>query len=320
MMRSMYSGVSGLRNHQIKMDVIGNNIANVNTVGFKKSTVVFKDALYQAYRGATSPTANCGGTNPMGVGLGMTVAAVQQMHATSSTMNTENTTDMAIDGNGYFLLKNGNQEYYTRAGSFIFDEWGNLVSNSNGYRVCGWTADKAAWNEEGYTIDTTADAEPIDISDLKTLQPVASTQVDFSGNLSSSNTTITDLASAVPPFTVASLFGATPAASSVIDDFPIGEDDYNNQVVLTSKVYDSLGNSVNVYYKFFKTNADSTGAAGTTWHCDVSLDPEFGGTVTLASAAAGAADAIPSGGVLRIADLIKFDSAGKTRLLRPSKI
>ncbi|WP_054694427.1 flagellar basal body protein [Syntrophomonas palmitatica] len=80
MLRSMYSGVAGLRNHQTRMDVIGNNIANINTTGYKKSRVVFKDTLYQSMRGASAPSGNIGGTNPMGVGLGVTVASIDQIH------------------------------------------------------------------------------------------------------------------------------------------------------------------------------------------------------------------------------------------------
>ena len=105
MMRSMYSAVSGLKNHQTRMDVIGNNIANVNTTGFKKSRVVFKDSLYQSLQGASRATGDRGGTNPMAIGLGMTLSSVDQIHTPSTTTHTNKTTDLVIDGNGHLWWK-----------------------------------------------------------------------------------------------------------------------------------------------------------------------------------------------------------------------
>ncbi|MCF6097073.1 flagellar hook protein FlgE [Thermovorax subterraneus] len=148
MMRSMFSAVTGLRNHQTMMDVIGNNIANVNTVGFKKSRVTFQDALYQTIKGASSAQGSRGGTNPMQVGLGMTVASIDTLHTPSSLEATGNMTDLAIEGDGFFILSDGQNYYYTRAGNFGFDEEGNLVSTSNGLKVMGWqgTVDKTPQN------------------------------------------------------------------------------------------------------------------------------------------------------------------------------
>ncbi|MGI6484900.1 MAG: flagellar hook protein FlgE [Tepidanaerobacteraceae bacterium] len=141
MMRSMFSGVTGLRNHQIKMDVIGNNIANVNTVGFKKSRVTFQDALSQTIRGASSAQGGRGGTNPMQVGLGMEIASIDTLHYSTSAESTGNITDLAIGGEGMFILSDGLNRYYTRAGNFIFDEKGNFISSSNGLKVLGWQYD-----------------------------------------------------------------------------------------------------------------------------------------------------------------------------------
>ncbi|MFY9311691.1 MAG: flagellar hook-basal body complex protein, partial [Tepidanaerobacteraceae bacterium] len=139
MMRSLFSGVTGLRNHQIKMDVIGNNIANVNTVGFKKSRVTFQDTLSQTMRGAAAPQGNRGGTNPMQVGLGMTIASIDTIHSSSSAESTGNMTDLAIEGEGYFILQGeGLERYFTRAGNFGFDTNGNLVNTANGLKVLGW--------------------------------------------------------------------------------------------------------------------------------------------------------------------------------------
>jgi flagellar hook protein FlgE len=185
MMRSMYSAVSGLKNHQTRMDVIGNNIANVNTTGFKKSRVVFKDSLYQSLRGASRATDARGGTNPMAIGLGMTISSVDQIHTPAPTTYTNNATDVAIDGGGYFILDNGGQIFYSRAGNFNFDELGNFVNMSNGFRVMGWMADEGK-------INTTRDYEAIDISNLKTVAPKATEQVIFGGNLDSNLPVVAD--------------------------------------------------------------------------------------------------------------------------------
>lgn len=138
MMRSMFSGVTGLRNHQTKMDVIGNNIANVNTVGFKKSRTIFQDTLSQTMRGAASPQGNRGGTNPMQIGLGMTIASIDTIHSPSSAESTGNMTDMAIEGEGFFIVGQGLDEYFTRAGNFGFDRNGNLINTATGLMVMGW--------------------------------------------------------------------------------------------------------------------------------------------------------------------------------------
>lgn len=200
MMRSMYSGVSGLKNHQTRMDVIGNNIANINTNGYKKSRVVFKDTLYQKLRGATSPVSGGrGGTNPMGIGLGMAVSSVDQIHTATATTNTNKLTDLAIDGNGYFVLKdssqnvlqNGSQDvsqkYFTRAGNFEFDRDGNLVNVSNGYYVQGWMSDNTQTDAAGdwpiAIVPATTNA--INISGYKECAPRATTGMEFGGNLDS---------------------------------------------------------------------------------------------------------------------------------------
>ncbi len=141
MMRSMFSGVTGLRNHQIKMDVIGNNIANINTVGFKKSRVTFQDTLSQTIRGASSSQSGRGGTNPMQVGLGMTIAAIDTLHYSTSVESTGNITDLAIEGDGLFVLGDRQDHYYSRAGNFTFDEEGNFISSSSGLKVLGWQYD-----------------------------------------------------------------------------------------------------------------------------------------------------------------------------------
>lgn len=128
MLRSMYSGISGLRNFQTKLDVIGNNIANVNTFGFKKGRVVFKDLISQTTQGATAPNGTMGGTNPKQVGLGSQLAAIDTIHEGGSMQTTNRTLDCAIQGDGYFEVSDGTNTYYTRAGNFYLDSSGTLVA------------------------------------------------------------------------------------------------------------------------------------------------------------------------------------------------
>ena len=140
MMRSLYSGVSGLQNHQTRMDVIGNNISNVNTTGFKRGRVNFQDMISQQIAGAAKPTEELGGVNPKDVGLGMTIATIEQVFTQGNLQSTGVSTDVAIQGNGFFILKNGEESFYTRNGQFGLDRDGTLVNPANGQRVQGWMA------------------------------------------------------------------------------------------------------------------------------------------------------------------------------------
>ena len=111
MMRSLYSGVSGLKGHQTRMDVIGNNIANVNTTGFKSSRVTFADTLSQTQAGAAAPSGNLGGTNPKQIGLGVGVASIDTIFTDGSVQATGKNTDLCLSGNGLFVVKKGNETY-----------------------------------------------------------------------------------------------------------------------------------------------------------------------------------------------------------------
>lgn len=146
MMRSLFSGVSGLKNHQTRMDVIGHNISNVNTYGYKTSRVTFQDMLSQTLSGAAKPEENKGGVNPRQVGLGMTIASIDRIFTQGSLQTTGNQTDLAISGDGFFVVAEGDKNYYTRAGNFALDRDGTLVNPANGLRVQGWMA---TTNERG---------------------------------------------------------------------------------------------------------------------------------------------------------------------------
>lgn len=138
MLRSMYSGISGLKNFQTKLDVIGNNIANVNTFGFKKSRAVFKDLISQSVSGASGPVGTTnGGVNPKQVGLGSQLAAIDTIHTGGNSQYTGRGLDLAITGEGYFVVTDPTGgESYTRAGNFYLDTNGDLVT-ADGYFVKG---------------------------------------------------------------------------------------------------------------------------------------------------------------------------------------
>ncbi|NIJ05335.1 flagellar hook protein FlgE [Frigoribacterium faeni] len=148
MLRSLYSGISGLRSHQTMLDVTGNNIANVNTAGFKSSTTQFQDTLSQMTQGAGGPQTGIGGTNPAQVGLGVQVAGISTNFAQGSAQATGKATDLMISGDGFFVTRLGNDTVYTRAGAFDFDADGRLVS-SDGKIVQGYSATNGVVNDGG---------------------------------------------------------------------------------------------------------------------------------------------------------------------------
>jgi flagellar hook protein FlgE len=145
MMRSLYSGVSGLKTHQTRMDVIGNNIANVNTVAYKASTMSFQDLMYQTTSSASGADATTGrgGVNATQIGLGVTTGAISNSITTQGAAQTTNDAfDLRIEGNSFFVVNNGTENYYTRAGAFYVDGVGNLAMKTTGYNVMGWAADE----------------------------------------------------------------------------------------------------------------------------------------------------------------------------------
>lgn len=177
MMRSMFSGVSGLRIHQTMMDVIGNNIANINTIGYKSSTVNFQSMLSQVLKGASSSRENTGGTNPIQIGLGSKMSSIDSNFAQGNLQSTGKVTDMAVQGEGFFILSSSDGIFYTRAGNFSFDSEGNLVNPADGSIVQGWIA------ESDGTINTNASVANINIPIDQIIEPVATTEVKYGGNL-----------------------------------------------------------------------------------------------------------------------------------------
>ncbi len=183
-MRSLWSGVSGLQAHQIAMDVEGNNIANVNTYGYKYNRANFADILSQTPRVATAPQGELGGQNPMQIGLGTTINSTTRIFSQGTLTSTDKQTDLALQGNGFFIVSpdGGTTRYYTRNGDFVRDKAGNFVNNS-GHIVQGWTRD-----EETGTIDSTGPIKNIVIKEGLTTPARATTEVKIKGNLDSGNT------------------------------------------------------------------------------------------------------------------------------------
>lgn len=170
MMSSMYSGISGLKMHQKKMDVIGNNIANVNTIGYKKGQVTFKEVFSQTVKGAGGAQGGKGGTNPQQVGLGGQLGSINTIHTQGAVQRTDNPTDLMIDGEGYFMISDDasfNNRYYTRAGNFTLDNNGSLVT-ADGFKVLGYN---------------NGEVSPVQINFTETVPPISSSYIEIIGNL-----------------------------------------------------------------------------------------------------------------------------------------
>ncbi len=240
MMRSLYSGVSGLQNHQTRMDVIGNNIANVNTTGFKRGRVNFQDMISQQISGAARPTEELGGVNPKDVGLGMSIATVEQVFTQGNLQSTGVSTDVAIQGNGFFVLKGGTESFYTRNGVFGLDSNGMLVNPANGQRVQGWMAQEV----NGEQIIQTA-ATPTDlIIPVGSKDPAkATTNVHYACNLNKNTPEIPE--------------GATEA------------DIVRGTWSTEQKIYDSFGNEHLLTMTFTRVVGDPN-----AWNAQVQIDAD----------------------------------------------
>ena len=242
MMRSLYSGVSGLQNHQIRMDVIGNNISNVNTVGFKKGRVNFHDLISQNLSGAARPTDEVGGVNPKQVGLGMTVAAIDTIHTQGSLQTTGVISDLAVQGNGFYVMRTGDKYLYTRAGAFGLDAEGYLVNPANGLRLQGWLPEDLGDGVIG-AIKTAADVEDL-IIPIGSKDPArATTLVELASNLDKRTPLI-------PP-------GSSPEV--------ISEGTWS----LDKKIYDSFGD-----VHILRMNFTRTPGINNSWDVVVQVDPD----------------------------------------------
>lgn len=188
MMRSLFSGVSGLKVHQTKMDVIGNNIANVNTVGFKSSSVTFTDVFYQTTQSASGPNAatGAGGQNAKQIGLGSSLGTISTNITTQGgAQRTDNPFDLMINGDSFFIVNKGGSNYFTKAGNFTIDEAGTLV-NGSGYSVMGWQADS-----DGNIIKDRVSALEVMAEKNMTTAPEATTKSTMFGNINQEDDSFT---------------------------------------------------------------------------------------------------------------------------------
>lgn len=175
-MRSMFAGVSGLRAHQTMTDIVANNIANVNTVGFKASRIQFADTLSQLLQGSSGSGEATAGTNPQQVGLGVTIASTNRVFSQGASRLTGKPTDVAIQGEGFFVVDLGTSTMYTRAGSFSFDDKGNLTDPQGGV-IQGWVADASG------SINLNDPIGPVQVPVNATVPPVITTEMVIRGNL-----------------------------------------------------------------------------------------------------------------------------------------
>lgn len=175
--RSMSTAVSGLRNQQVMMDVIANNISNSGTMGFKRGRITFKESFAQLLQGASRPPGETGGINPLQVGNGAAVGSIDTVLAQGNIQSTGNQTDLALRGDGFFVVSNGQRDFYTRSGSFQWDAQGRLVIPTNGMKVQGRIADSTGKISDGSPIkDITIPFGTVDTAK-------ATTSVHFVGNL-----------------------------------------------------------------------------------------------------------------------------------------
>ena len=181
MMRSLFSAVAGLKNHQTGMDVIGANISNVNTIGYKGSRSNYADIMSQTMQGAAGATGTRGGTNPMQIGLGVGMSAVDTIMTSGSYQPTGKQTDLAIKDEGFFIVSDGLNQYYTRAGAFDFDTVGNYEIPGTGMKVMGWIGTDGV-------VDTNGAVTSIQIPMGVTMPAVSTTQMTFANNLSGTDT------------------------------------------------------------------------------------------------------------------------------------
>jgi flagellar hook protein FlgE len=280
MLQAMYSGVSGLQTQQSGIDVIGNNIANVNTVGYKSASVSFQDQLSQTIQAATAPTASgAGGQNPIQVGLGVSLGGIQTDQSQGNLQSTGNNSDLAIQGNGMFVVSNGSALSYTRDGSFSIDSSGTLVNPSTGQKVLGYPADSFG------TINTTTSITPASTLTVplgEIMPPQQTADIKFSGNLNASS----------------ALYSTKVDYSGNLNSAATASDTADNTVT----VYDSLGNPHTVETIFSNPVSNPTGTgvpAGATQSWDVQVKVD--GT-TIYNSASGNAKAYETGSGLQFAD------------------
>ncbi len=285
MMRSLFSGVSGLKVHQTKMDVIGNNISNVNTIGFKASTVTFSDVFYQTTQNSSGPNATTGttGRNAMQIGLGSNVASITSSITTSgASQRTDNPFDVMIEGESFFVVNSGGSNYFTKSGSFKVDAQGTLCTSS-GASVMGWQVDE---NDPSKTVADAVSPLSIMSPDNMYAEPEATSAVYISGNIDSKDTQLTSETGKVVNITFFDNMGHGYTADM---KFWQTEDATNVYAVAVTNIKDEDGQSIFVNKIIDEDTGDITYEAsaitsfsfgGVEYTADVAED----GTVTIDTA------------------------------------
>ena len=246
MMRSLYSGVSGIKVHQTKMDVIGNNISNVNTVGFKASTVAFSDVLYQTSSPASGP-ADSGktGMNAKQIGLGAGLSSIStQISLSGGSQRTDNPFDIMIEGDGFFVVNNGSGNCFTKAGNFFIDAAGTLCT-PGGYAVMGWQVDP---NNPSKCVADTVSALQIMSPENLYAEPEATTEVYLKGNIDSKDTQI---ASETGKTVSVSFYDALGQSYMMTLRITQSEESITSYNVVPTNIFDESGKSI-----FVKENVE----------------------------------------------------------------
>lgn len=243
MMRSLYSGVAGLKTHQIRMDVIGNNIANVNTTAYKSSSMTFSELMSQTTQKASgaNATTGVGGTNAKQIGLGVKAGAINTAITTQgSAQSTGNPFDIMITGDNFFVVSNGSENFFTRDGSFYVDGAGNLAMTSTGYNVMGWGVDKTTGNIKQDTVT----ALRIMSSANMTYPPEATTKANISGILDQNDK---DVTSANGKTVNLNFFDARGYSYTAKFTFKQSGGDKTNEYSLElNKILDSTGKEIDI--------------------------------------------------------------------------
>lgn len=241
MMRSLFSGVSGLKTHQIRMDVIGNNIANVNTTAFKSSSMVFSDLISQTTQRASGPNAatGAGGINARQIGLGVKSGAINTNISTQgAAQSTGNPFDIMINGSALFIVSNGSENFFTRDGSFYVDAAGNLAMTSNGYNVMGWQVDEETMEIKQ---DTVSALRIMDAANM-TYPPEATSKAYVSGIIDKNNKDVTSSSGKSINLNFYDNLGYSYTAKLVLKQ----SSETNEYSVELDKILDSKGNEVDI--------------------------------------------------------------------------
>ncbi len=294
MLRSLYAGISGLKIFQTGLDVTSTNLANVNTTGYKGSRVTFKDIMSQTLKVAAAPNAatGTGGINPLQVGLGSSVSSIDTVTTQGNLQPTNNFTDLALQGSGFFALSNGTQTFYTRAGTFSFDKDGYLVSNSNAYKVQGYNATNGVMGSS---------VEGVQVPTGIILPAKATSSFELTGNLNAASEQTGTVLSAGITLAIDDgssdlngLYAGFDGGSGNLNDFISGLT--SGQTTFT--VNDVTGGTSEIYT--YKTGVLSAGQFNTMQDLVANINADFAGVLTAS---------ITPGGALRLtnASLVAHD-------------